>query len=228
VDGLRVLDLRRVDDHLQSGFWLRGGLLSSGRRGGLPGGYLHQLGGSPSGPLHLWCQILHGHRRWDFAPFDFRACQREDKCISDYDYSLGGYYSLSRVLTFDHAGFGQRSLSSRHFGLRLRGGSGLLGGRRDFFFRHRRKGFIPLPGQIRRLPVEYTSRLSVKQDYHIKYYSGRSNTYRLDRTIVMVGAPRMLAMSTSPASAGASSCASAAAAPSAVSAAGAAEGSDGD
>jgi hypothetical protein len=43
--------------------------------------------------------------------------------------------------------------------------------------------------------------LLVKQDYYIKYYLGRSNTYRLDRTIVTVGAPRMLAMSTSPASA---------------------------
>jgi hypothetical protein len=50
--------------------------------------------------------------------------------------------------------------------------------------------------------------LSIKFDYHIKYYSGRLNTYRLDRTTVTVGALRMLAMSTSPASAGASSCAS--------------------
>jgi hypothetical protein len=33
----------------------------------------------------------------------------------DYDYS-SGYYSLSRVLTFDYAGFGQRSLSSRCLG----------------------------------------------------------------------------------------------------------------
>jgi hypothetical protein len=134
---------------------------------------------------------------------------------------LEGYYNLSRVLTFDYAGFRQRSLSSRHFGLRLRGGSRLLGGRRGFFFCHHCRGFIPLPGQIRRLPAEYTSQLSVKQDYYIKYYSGRSNTYRLDRTIVTVGATRMLAMSTSPASAGASSCASTAAAPSAVPAAGA-------
>jgi hypothetical protein len=38
-----------------------------------------------------------------------------------------------------------------------------------------------------------------------KYYSGRINTYKLDRTTVTVGAPRILAMSTSPASAGASS-----------------------
>jgi hypothetical protein len=67
--------------------------------------------------------------------------------FDDYDYS-SGYCSLSRVLTFDHAGFGQRSLSSRFFGLRLRGGSGLLGGWRDFFFRHCYRGFIPLPGQI--------------------------------------------------------------------------------
>jgi hypothetical protein len=74
--------------------------------------------------------------------------------------TLWGYYNLSRVLTFDYAGFRQRSLSSRRFGLRLRGGSGLLSGRRGFFFRHRCRGFIPLPGQIRRLPAEHTSRLA--------------------------------------------------------------------
>jgi hypothetical protein len=67
--------------------------------------------------------------------------------FDDYDYS-SGYCSLSRVLTFDHAGFGQRSLSSRRFGLRLRGGSGLLGGWRGFFLCHCCRGFIPLPGQI--------------------------------------------------------------------------------
>jgi hypothetical protein len=59
-------------------------------------------------------------------------------------------------------------------------------------------------------------------DYYTKYYSGRFSTYRLDRTIVTAGAPRMLAMSTSPPSAGTSSCASAAAASSAATAAGAA------
>jgi hypothetical protein len=60
--------------------------------------------------------------------------------------TLRGYYSLSRVLTFDYAGFRQRSLSSRRFGLLLRGGSGLLSGWRGFFLRHRCSGFIPLPG----------------------------------------------------------------------------------
>jgi hypothetical protein len=55
-------------------------------------------------------------------------------------------------------------------------------------------------------------------DYHIKYYSGRITTYKLDRTTVTVGALRMLAMSTSPASAGASSRASVAAASSAAAA----------
>jgi hypothetical protein len=54
----------------------------------------------------------------------------------------------------------------------------------------------------------------------ITYYSGRIATYKFDRTIVTVGAPRMLAMSTSPASADASSCASAAAASSATAAVG--------
>jgi hypothetical protein len=53
--------------------------------------------------------------------------------------------------------------------------------------------------------------LSIKYDYHIKDYLGRINTYKLDQTTVTVGALRMLAMSTSPASAGASYCASAAA-----------------
>jgi hypothetical protein len=133
--------------------------------------------------------------------------------------TLRGYYRLSRVLTFDYTGFRQRILRSRRFGLRLRGGSELFGGRRSFFFSHRCRGFIPLPGQTRQLPAEYTSRLSAKYDYHNKYYSGRFNTYKLDRITVTVGAPRMLAMSTNPASAGASSCASAAAASSAVTAA---------
>jgi hypothetical protein len=136
----------------------------------------------------------------------------------DYDYSRR-FFDFSRVLTFNNAGFGQRILSGLHFRLRLGGGSGLPSGRRDFLFCHRYSGFIPLPGEIRRFPAEYTSRLSIKYDYHIKYYSGRFNTYRLDRTTVTVGAPRMLAMSTSPASAGASSCASAGVASSATAAA---------
>jgi hypothetical protein len=133
---------------------------------------------------------------------------------------LTRHFDLSRVLNFNYAGLGQCSLSSRHFGLCLKGGSGLLSERRDFFFRHHCNGFIPLPGQIRRFPAEYTSRLSIKYDYHIKYYSGIFNTYRLDRTIVTVGAPRMLEISTSPASAGASSCAFVSAASSAAAAAG--------
>jgi hypothetical protein len=98
--------------------------------------------------------------------------------------TLPGYSNLSRVLTFNDAGFRQRSLSSRCLRLCLSGGSGLLSGRRGFFFRHRCGGFIPLPGQVRRFPAEYTSRLLIKYDYHIKYYSGRINTYKLDRTTV--------------------------------------------
>jgi hypothetical protein len=43
------------------------------------------------------------------------------------------------------------------------------------------------------------------------YYSGKTFTYKLDWTTVTVGAPSMLAMSTSPASAGGSSSAWAAA-----------------
>jgi hypothetical protein len=62
--------------------------------------------------------------------------------------------------------------------------------------------------------------LSIKDDYHNKYYSGRISTYKLDRSTVTVGVPRILAMSTSPASADASSYASTAAASSVVVAAG--------
>jgi hypothetical protein len=122
--------------------------------------------------------------------------------------TLEGSSTSARVLTFNNAGHGQRSLCVRRFGLRLRGGSGLPSGWRNFLFRHHCGGFIPLPGEIRQFPTEYTSRLSIKFDYRIRYYSGRLNTYRLDRTTVTVRAPSMLAMSTSPTSAGASSYAS--------------------
>jgi hypothetical protein len=65
-----------------------------------------------------------------------------------------------------------------------------------------------------------TNWLSIKFDYYTKSYSGRLSTYKLDRTIVTVGAPRMLAISTSPASVGASSYASAAVASSTATVAG--------
>jgi hypothetical protein len=81
--------------------------------------------------------------------------------------TLPGYSNFSRVLTFNDAGLRQCSLSGRCLGLRLEGGSGLLSGQRGFLFRHRRSGFTPLPGQVRRFPAEYTSRLSIKYDYHI-------------------------------------------------------------
>jgi hypothetical protein len=88
----------------------------------------------------------------------------------DYDYSRR-FFDFSRVLTFNTAGHGQRSLGDRRFGLRLRGGSGLPSGRRGSLFCHHYGGFIPLPGEIRRFPAEYTSRLSIKFDYHVKFYS---------------------------------------------------------
>jgi hypothetical protein len=74
---------------------------------------------------------------------------------------------LSRVLTFNDAGLRKRSLRGRHLGLRLRGGSGLPSGRCGLLFRHCCSGFIPLPGQVRRFPAEYTSWLSTQYDYHI-------------------------------------------------------------
>jgi hypothetical protein len=88
--------------------------------------------------------------------------------------TLPGYSNLSRVLTFNYAGLRQLSLSGRRLGLCLRGGSGLLSRRCGFFFRHLCRGFIPLPGQVRRFPAEYTSRLSTKYDYHIQVLLGEN------------------------------------------------------
>jgi hypothetical protein len=41
---------------------------------------------------------MHGHHRWDVAPFGLIACQEEDKCISDYDYSLGSTIASAEYL----------------------------------------------------------------------------------------------------------------------------------
>jgi hypothetical protein len=84
--------------------------------------------------------------------------------------TLRGHFNHSRVLTFNDTSLGQYSLSGRRLGFCLRGGSGLLSRRCGFLLRHLCSGFILLPGQVRRSPAEYTSRLSIKYDYHIKYY----------------------------------------------------------
>jgi hypothetical protein len=39
----------------------------------------------------------------------------------------------------------------------MRGGSGILSGWRGLLFRHRCAGFIPILGQVRRFPAEYTT-----------------------------------------------------------------------
>jgi hypothetical protein len=78
--------------------------------------------------------------------------------------TLRRHLNHSRVLTFNYAGFGQRSLSGRRFGLRLRDGSGLLSGWRGFFFRHRCSGFFPSQDKSVDFQKKYTSRLSIKYD----------------------------------------------------------------
>jgi hypothetical protein len=58
-------------------------------------------------------------------------------------------YLHSRIiLTLYDAGLWQCSLHGQRLGFCLRGGSGLLSGRRGFLFRHRCCGFIPIPGQV--------------------------------------------------------------------------------
>jgi hypothetical protein len=70
------------DDHLQSGFWLRNGLLSSSHRDGFSGGHLHRLGGFYGSLLSLWCHVIYGHRRRDLVSFGLGTCRQKDKCIS--------------------------------------------------------------------------------------------------------------------------------------------------
>jgi hypothetical protein len=72
--------------------------------------------------------------------------------------------------------------------------------------------------QVKSVDFLHSTQLVVNQVRlpNYMYYSGKIFTYKLDRTTVTVGAPSMLAMSTSPASAGASSSASVAAGSSAA------------
>jgi hypothetical protein len=112
--------------------------LSSSRRGGFSGGHLHRLGGFSGILLSPWCHVFNGHRRRDITSLGLSTCRQEVKCIShtgDYDYSFG-LITPERVLTFNDAGLRQCSLNGRHLGFCLRSGSGLLSGRRGFFFRH--------------------------------------------------------------------------------------------
>jgi hypothetical protein len=152
-----------VDDHLQSGFWLRGVVLPSSRRGGFFGGHLHRLGGFYGSLLSSRCHVFYGHRRRDLVSLGLGTCRQKTSVSVNMatTTTLRRHFDFSRVLTFNYAGLRQRSLSSQRFGFRLRGGSGLLSRRRGFFFLHCCSRFIPLPGQIRRFPAEYTSRLSI-------------------------------------------------------------------
>jgi hypothetical protein len=125
------LDLRGADSHLQSNLWRRGDRLSPGV---LLDDLCHRLGGSFCSLRDLWCQPLHWHPGRDVTTFS--ACQKNDMCISAYDYSSRSSAASRRVLTFDYTGLRQRRFGSRWLGHGLGSGSGLLGRRRNFF-RHR-------------------------------------------------------------------------------------------
>jgi hypothetical protein len=84
ANGLCVLDLGGADSHLQSNLWRRGDCLSPG---GLLDDLLHGLGGSFRSLRGLWCQPLHRHPCRDVTALSSSTCQRDDKCISAYDYS---------------------------------------------------------------------------------------------------------------------------------------------
>jgi hypothetical protein len=78
TDRLRVLDLRRTDNNLQSRFWWHVVAFSFGHRGGLSTGHLHRLGGSSGSSLGLRCQAFNGHRFENSASLSFGTCKQED------------------------------------------------------------------------------------------------------------------------------------------------------
>jgi hypothetical protein len=173
-----------------------------------PGGcYLRRLSCCFGGHLGFWHKAFNRHSLRDGATLYFCPYQHKTYEIS----SLGaltttrGRPHYCSILTFYYAGFWQRSLRDRHHGLGLREGSGLLGGGRGNFFSRRVLGSTS--SQDKSVDFLHGTRLVVNQVRlpSYKYYSGKVFTYKLDRTTVTVGAPRLLVISTSPASAGASS-----------------------
>jgi hypothetical protein len=114
------------------------------------------------------------------------------------------------LLTFYHSGLRRCSFCAWCHGFDLREGSGLLDSKCRIFFSRCRVGFISFPGQISRLPAQCKIGGQPSKTTKLQVLFGKVFTYKLDRTMVTVGAPSMLAMSTSPASVGASSVACAA------------------
>jgi hypothetical protein len=90
-------------------------------------------------------------------------------------------------------------------GLSLRKGRRFLYSGWQVFFCSCHVWFFSFPGQISGFLAQY--RLGGQPSKTIKhmYYSGMDFTYKFDRTTVTVGVPSMLAILTSPISAGASS-----------------------
>jgi hypothetical protein len=92
ADWLRVLDLQRADDYLQSGFWQRVVAFSSSRHGSLSDGHLHRLGGSTGSSLSSRCHVFNGHRSRDITTLGFSTCHQSTSVsviTSSYDYSRG-------------------------------------------------------------------------------------------------------------------------------------------
>jgi hypothetical protein len=123
------------------------------------------------------------------------------------------------VLTFNNAGLRQCRFHGRRLRFCLRGGSGLLNVAGSS---SATTAAGSSPSQVKSVDFLQSTQLVVNpvQLPNQMNYSGRISTYKLGRTTVTVGAPRMLAMSTNPASADASACASVVAASSATAAAG--------
>jgi hypothetical protein len=91
---------------------------------------------------------MYGHRRRDVAPFGLGTCQEEDKCISNYDYSMGNTKAFAEYLPSTTLASGNTApaagASDSAWGAGVDSSAGGVG----FLLRHRRRGFISHPGQI--------------------------------------------------------------------------------
>jgi hypothetical protein len=107
--------------------------------------------------------------------------------------------------TFHYGGLWRRSLCARCHGLSLGKGSGLLNSWRRVLLGSCCTGFFSFQGQISGFPAQYKFGGQPSKTTKLNVLLGDRLHYKLDRTTITVGAPSMLVISTSPASAGASS-----------------------
>jgi hypothetical protein len=124
--------------------------------------------------------------------------------LGGYDYYTGQTTSSS-LCTFHYGDFWWRSLCALRNDLNLRKGCGFLNSWRRVFFTSYCTRFLAFQDRSVDFLHNTNSVISQARLPTYMYYSKIDFTHKLDRATVTVGVPRMLVLSTSPASAGGSS-----------------------